>query len=62
MFGFEQNNANNSWKQKALERRKKIKELKKKNNELKASRDQWKTKADNLKKINKTISDELKKN
>ncbi len=62
MFGLGKNKENDLWKQKALKRRKIIKDLNKRINELEKSRDTWKQKANNLKGINKSIYDELKKN
>lgn len=62
MFRLDKNKENSLWKQKALGRRKIIKDLNKRINELEKSRDTWKQKADNLKEINKSIYNELKKN
>jgi len=62
MFGIKKNKNNGEWKEKALRRRKEIKDLNKRINELKKSRDIWKQKANNLNKLNKNLSTELKKN
>ena len=62
MFGISKNKNNEIWKDKALNRREKIKVLNKRIKELKKSRDIWKQKANNFKELNKDLSIKLKKN